>query len=458
MYITDRDGSSPREVLTAVTTTFPSVTSAWHPDGHRISVWGKRGTEGWSFATVPIDGGPVQYATLSVEARRWLDTNGVTLGRFVWSRTAKYLYFEGASDHIRNLWRVEVNARSSAWIGVPERLTTTAAAQDRDLVLSTDGRHLAFVSRTDETRLWSFPLARGGAIAADGQPIAGGDSSDLRAAFASDGDRMVYQSVRRGGYSELRSLSLLDRREHLLTSGTDPIEHVIWSHDGQRVGYWTRRKDGASTGRSDRSEFVVLNPAGGTETQYELTGAQSNLVPFDWAPDGRTILGTCGRPGAVCSLDLSALKRTPVVLASDPGFDLLQAHFSPDARWIVFVAQDRKDRGVSKLYVMPASGGAWIPVSDGRVFDDKPRWSSDGTMLYYLSSRGAFLNVWARRFEPRTGEPVGEPVRITSFTSGRRLISPDRINRMEMDIGPDRLVLPVTESSSQIWVLDGVDR
>jgi hypothetical protein len=53
---------------------------------------------------------------------------------------------------------------------------------------------------------------------------------------------------------------------------------------------------------------------------------------------------------------------------------------------------------------------------------------------------------------------VGEPFRITSFASGRRMISPDQVNRMEIDIAADRLILPVTESSSQIWVLDGVDR
>ena len=207
-------------------------------------------------------------ATFSAQAREWLNSSGVTLGRFVWARGARYLYFEGASDHLRNLWRVEVDERSSSWIGVPERLTTSSAGQDRDLVLSGDGRHLAFVSRTDETRLWSFPLARTGMVAGEGQPITGGDGSDLQAALASHGDRIVYQSVRRGGYSELRSLSLLDRREHVLTSGTDQIEHVIWSHDGQRVGYWTQRRgSGVARDSGTHSEFVVLNPAGGTETQ-----------------------------------------------------------------------------------------------------------------------------------------------------------------------------------------------
>ena len=159
LYLTDRGGSPPREVLGTLASAFTSVTSAWHPDGQRISVWGRRRGEGWAFATVPIDGGPAQYWTFSAPAREWLKTNRVALGRFVWSSGAKYLYFEGATDHVRNLWRVEVDERSSSWIGVPEPLTTTSAGQDRDLVLSRDGRHLAFVSRTDQTRLWSFPLA-----------------------------------------------------------------------------------------------------------------------------------------------------------------------------------------------------------------------------------------------------------------------------------------------------------
>ena len=146
------------------------------------------------------------------------------------------------------------------------------------------------------------------------------------------------------------------------------------------------------------------------------------------------------------------------MVTSDPRLDLLQAHFSPDARWIVFMAQDPKEHGTSRLYVMPASGGKWIPITDGHDFDDKPRWSTDGRLLYYLSNRGTFLNVWARRFEPQAADPVGEPFRVTSFIGGRRTISPDRINRMEIDIAANRLVLPVTESSSQIWILDRVDR
>ena len=211
------------------------------------------------------------------------------------------------------------------------------------------------------------------------------------------------------------------------------------------------------TAAPTQSSWCSIRPVA-LKLSTTLTGTQSDFLPFDWASDGRTILGTCGRPGAVCSVDLSTPDRSPVIVASDPRFSLFQAHFSPDARWIVFFAHDVKEGGRSRLYVVPASGGTWIPITDGQAFDDKPRWSSDGKLLYYLSTRGAFLNIWARRFEPLTGEPVGEPFRVTSFASGRRMISPDRINRMEIDIAADRLILPVTESSSQIWVLGGVDR
>ena len=39
LYITDREGSSPREVLGSVASAFTNVSSAWHPDGQRISIW-----------------------------------------------------------------------------------------------------------------------------------------------------------------------------------------------------------------------------------------------------------------------------------------------------------------------------------------------------------------------------------------------------------------------------------
>jgi len=46
-------------------------------------------------------------------------------------------------------------------------------------------------------------------------------------------------------------------------------------------------------------------------------------------------------------------------------------------------------RRVSIIYVVPQSGGEWTQITEGKYFDDKPRWSPDGRTLYFLSNRTA---------------------------------------------------------------------
>ena len=79
-------------------------------------------------------------------------------------------------------------------------------------------------------------------------------------------------------------------------------------------------------------------------------------------------------------------------IISDPAYVIYQSHFSPDGRWIVFQAFLKSRHFESAVFVVPASGGGkWIRITDGRHWDDKPRWSPDGKTIYFLSRRGRFL-------------------------------------------------------------------
>jgi hypothetical protein len=81
-----------------------------------------------------------------------------------------------------------------------------------------------------------------------------------------------------------------------------------------------------------------------------------------------------------------------------------------------------------------------------------PHWSSDGRAIYFVSRRSSgFLNVWKVRFDPLKGEPLGEPVQVTSYESPAKDIQ-------GMSLSADRLVLSIMEVRGSIWVLDGVDR
>jgi dipeptidyl aminopeptidase/acylaminoacyl peptidase len=147
-------------------------------------------------------------------------------------------------------------------------------------------------------------------------------------------------------------------------------------------------------------------------------------------------------------------------LLSDAAYDLYQARFSPDERWIVFEAvpgSNKSQPSASAIYVSPASGRPWIRITDGKRWDDKPHWSPNGKMIYFLSARGGFFNVWGIRFDPVRGKPLGDPFPVTALDNPSQMVS-KFIPLLALSFTQDRLVLTVTQQSGNIWVMDNVDR
>jgi tricorn protease-like protein len=134
---------------------------------------------------------------------------------------------------------------------------------------------------------------------------------------------------------------------------------------------------------------------------------------------------------------------------------LYQAHFSPDGRWIVFEAASPSSF-VSTIYVVSARGGPKIPVMAGDHWDDKPRWSPDGKIIYFVSnrSRGVY-NVFGVHFDAAKKIP-GEPFQVTHFDTPTLMI-PKQISPVEFSLTKDRLVVTLGQRSGSIWMLDHVD-
>ena len=145
------------------------------------------------------------------------------------------------------------------------------------------------------------------------------------------------------------------------------------------------------------------------------------------------------------------------ILARDATKNLWVPRFSPDRRWVAFAAVDVEGGATSRIYVAPANGGSWTPVTDGLSFDDKPRWSPDGRTIYFISSRDGWLNVWGRRFDRTAGRPETESFQVTSFAGQERVLA-SQLNRLEFGVTDDRLFLPLTDTLSNIWILDPIDR
>jgi len=461
VYVMGSDGKAPNEVLTGFLTEFNSVRVAWHPDGQRLSIWGNHRQQGWSFWTAPLIGGAPVKSAFSTQVSKQLKDADVTLTDFQWSSSGGALYFEGVSQSVRNIWKVEIEPQSLRWIAGPERLTT-GAGRDTDLALSSNGKRLAFTVRSEHTRLWSLPFdAAAGRVKGTGQPITNAGMDASYPDLSPSGERLVFRA-QQAGKEEVREKSLKDGRETVLVSDDLSRQRMLWSPDGSRFVYTLLRHTTPERTRIERS-LALMSVKGGDE-QTLTTPDLVSYVPWDWSADGKWVLGgTDGLPPGRRLIGLFPIAAAPHaetqmrVVASHPEHNLYQGHFSPDNHWISFIAAKAFGAGLSTIYVVPASGGEWHQITEGKYFDDKPRWSPDGRKLYFISNRTGFFNVWGIGFDPATGTPVGEPFRVTAFENPSQMILND-VRIMEMALASNRLVLPIMEVSGDIWILDSIER
>jgi hypothetical protein len=133
---------------------------------------------------------------------------------------------------------------------------------------------------------------------------------------------------------------------------------------------------------------------------------------------------------------------------------------SPNGRWIAFRVGSGTDP--RQIAVVGSKDGRWAETqdqrswrfleSDGAAARDKPCWSVDGRPLYYVSSRGGLLNVWAVDFDLLSGV-FGKPFQMTAFDGPGEQI-PHRLSYFETAVGRGRLVIPTLRPSGGIWLLN----
>ncbi len=92
----------------------------------------------------------------------------------------------------------------------------------------------------------------------------------------------------------------------------------------------------------------------------------------------------------------------------------------------------------------------WISVTEPGTWVNKPRWSPNGNLLYYISDRDGFTCVWVNRLNPMTKQPVGAPKALMHFHASSSSL--DTAYGLELSVADDKLVLDIGDSSGNIWL------
>jgi serine/threonine protein kinase len=465
VYVVGLDGSPPREVLADVLAGFTGRWQiSWYPDGRRVSIWGDHKKDGPSFWTVALDGGTPAKSEVDAQVDKERREAGLDLFDFRWSPDGRALYFEGVAQGVRNLWKVEVDPQSLRWTDGPERLTV-GAGMDTDIALSSDGKRLAFVTRTERTRIWSLPFnAMTGQMKGQSQAVTPPELNAVACDITRDGKKLVFVAER-AGKRELWVKSFEDGSEKLLLVSDKFLFWPVWSRDGTRVAYARLRPlNPEREGFAQNSEHTIaMISASGGDEQLLTTPDELQGWPWDWTADQQWILGSSERQFK----DHYGLYLFPVgaapqaenqmrLVTERPGYSAFAGRFSPDGRWICFEGASTTDEGDRQVYFIPAEGGEWRHVTEGRAQSGGMGWSPDGRIIYFESNRSGFDNLWGRRFDPQTGQLVGEPFRVTNFESPGLMEAAGIGKKGAFSV--DRVVLPLTEASGSVWILDNVDR
>jgi len=271
-----------------------------------------------------------------------LTTTSITSRTFSASNRDVLVYRSGELVDWPTLTWFDASGKSLGHVGSPARYG--------NVMLSPDGKRLA-VSRTDDSpgsiHSWVLELDRGVF-----SRLIPGDTADTPQAISADG-RISFTSAPTGQPKDMYSkrIGSLDEPELLLESST--VKHGnSWSRDGRFILYDDHHP-------TQRQDLWVLPLEGNRKP-----------IPF-------------------------------LVTRADETL----GQFSPDSRWVAYSSDES---GRREIYVRgfapdrsPATAvGQWqISPAGG----DKPRWSIDGTQLFYINLDGELMGVPVRSgttFEP----------------------------------------------------------
>lgn len=283
-------------------------------------------------------------------------------------------------------------------------------------------------------------------------------------ALSPDGQKLAYELSRAGDDRTELWVMHLDggQRELLATDAKWPV----WSRDGTTVAYSKVRLNSRPL-----EAATAYQRLGGTEQFLLPWNQQQYFGPADWTPDGSGLIGTfmssfaTGGPTSIVLWSVSnprALSPERTLMSAPDGTQLWAQNrsYSPNGRWIAFTLLNLQANRVEP-YVAPASGAPladWVRIAPGHESPDKPRWSADGEAILFISREAtSYRNLWATRFDPGKGRPIGKPFALTSFDSAATVISP-YFDVSELSVSRRHVAMTMLTVSGNLWMLEGVDR
>jgi len=435
-FILPAGGGSPTRIADDIPWSGGPV---WSPDGRRLLVLGAARTN---------DPGSLEFWLVSPEGG-----TSVKTGLVSFLRTQDIsLFVEGlllfSLDWIGDA--LFFGSDSSIWtIGLrngppqPGDLRKLVSSTTQMVDVRGSASKLVFESRSLPFHLWSLPLdLNAGKVRGALEPLPHAGGSQTMPASSSDGRRLVY--LQKGPSSEeVRLRNMSSGTETVLTTGN---ARPKLAPDGAKLAYSTSQS-------ATRGALFMMDSSGGEAAK--LLDPPGGVTIYGWSADGKRIVYWDGTPVRFSVFDLE--KHQASELISHPTYNIHGAELSPDGKWVAFHLPRPGSETVSIAPVREGKAAAeaeWITVAAVAGSNRRPWWSSDGNLLYFLSTRDNYQCIWAQRLDPATKAPRGEPMAVYHFHETRRSLNILASATFGPAVGGGRIVFALGERAGNIWLAE----
>src|SRR5215510_15133702 len=212
-----------------------------------------------------------------------------------------------------------------------------------------------------------------------------------------------------------------------LTSHKAPIQSFEWSPDGRLIAFIAeeareryRTKPPVVADEDHRfAQLWVVNVASGEIKP--LTKGSRHVTAFNWSFDGSRIVLTARATPKLVDNETTEVFVMPASLQNAPygaaqwkqitkgGGVENQPRFSPDGRWISYLARSDGDANVGpeRIHVVAATGGE--PLALAQTFDgyiSSYRWVFDSQRVIFLAAMEGSANLYTMRVDDPDPAPT----------------------------------------------------
>jgi len=427
--------------------------AAWSPDSRRIlfaaACPGDAGVNAiWSAGP---DGQNLRRTSLRNSFNLYdFDAPGGMISLDQWVPHPDRLLLPRLAGDVAYIGSLPILADGMAASGPLERITYGAGSEER--VSASENGRLVLSSVARDSRVWELSIDGNGKALGEPRELTAGLSDGLRG-LSRDGRFLAYVSGLSNPTLYLKDLTT--GRQRSLSPKAVNIGEARFNAAGTQTFFQLyTAADVARSGWQNGPCRVYEAPTSGGVAEEKRFMAGNGFF-WDLLDNDQILYGPTYPDGRAYFEIVDAGGARRIRFVEDPARSLWNGTVSNDGQWVAFNATTASN---SQIYIVPYREAQvplaeWIPVTDGSAWDDKPSFSTDGRMVFFVSYRDGFLCIWAQRLG-KDMHPVGKP--FTVYHSHQAMRSQENFPFVfqELAVGPGVLLFDQTALTGNIWLLD----